>query len=320
MRVPNNSVLCQTSPHFTVLDKTAGSKNLENSLTGIEKHPRRENSMVISQNAEGEEEEVIETSQDLVEDHIFEEPAKKHQKKTVQETCTFDSNEIIPASYMTPTQKSRRHIKDTSSLSMSPASGAYGTLASLNESDYEEQHMLPVKETKRKKVARKLSEVDKDNSENGGTATEPKKQKTVIAESEQEREMQWTYSSQDAVVLAAVNERRANAQMDADPVTLSNPKSKVDERPGNEKKRANLLSPFLEDSDSVGVAVTLKLKVMERTDVLTKSFYPTKLASQSLHKKTDDMEMAEKLICEVIIAKALQVNRCAYFFCYCLGI
>jgi hypothetical protein len=295
-RAPNNSVLCQTSPHVTVLDKTTASKYLENSLTGNEKRPRKENSIVISQNAEGEEEEVIETSQDLVQDHIFEEPAKKHQKKTVQETCTFDSNEIIPASYMTPTQKSRRHIKDTSSLSMSPASGAYGTLASLNESDYEEQRMLPVKETKRKKVARKLSEVENDR-----TATEPKKQKTVIAESVQESEMQWTYSSQDPVVLAAINERSANAQMDADPVTLSDPTSKVEDQPGNKKKRANHISPFLEDSDSVGVAVTLKLKVMDRTDVLNKSCYPTKLASQSLRKKTDDVEIAEKLICEVII-------------------
>jgi hypothetical protein len=295
-RAPNNSVLCQTSPHVTVLDKTTASKYLENSLTGNEKRPRRENSIVISQNAEGEEEEVIETSQDLVQDHIFEEPAKKHQKKTVQETCTFDSNEIIPASYMTPTQKSRRHIKDTSSLSMSPASGAYGTLASLNESDYEEQRLLPVKETKRKKVARKLSEVENDR-----TATEPKKQKTVIAESVQESEMQWTYSSQDPVVLAAINERSANAQMDADPDPLSDPTSKVEEQPGNEKKRANQISPFLEDSDSVGVAVTLKLKVMERTDVLNKSCHPTKLASQSLRKKTDDVEIAEKLICEVII-------------------
>jgi len=295
-RAPNNSVLCQTSPHVTVLDKTTASKYLENSLTGNEKRPRRENSIVISQNAEGEEEEVIETSQDLVEDHIFEEPAKKHQKKTVQETCTFDSNEIIPASYMTPTQKSRRHIKDTSSLSMSPASGAYGTLASLNESDYEEQRLLPVKETKRKQVARKLCEVENDR-----TATEPKKQKTVIAESVQESEMQWTYSSQDPVVLAAINERSANAQMDADPDPLSDPTSKVEEQPGNEKKRANQISPFLEDSDSVGVAVTLKLKVMERTDVLNKSCRPTKLASQSLRKKTDDVEIAEKLICEVII-------------------
>jgi hypothetical protein len=245
----------------------------------------------------------------LVQDHIFEEPAKKYQKKTVQETCTFDSNEIIPASYMTPTQKSRRHIKDTSSLSMSPASGAYGTLASLNESDYEEQHMHPVKEIKRRKVARKLSEVEKDNSESGRTATESKKQKTVIANSEQEREMQWTYSSQDAVVLAAVNERRANVQVDADPIAPSKPTTKVAEQPGNEKGRASHISPFLDDSDSVGVAVTLKLKVVDRTDVLNKSFYPTKLASGSLQKKTGEMEMAEKMICEVIIRSYL-VNKC----------
>jgi hypothetical protein len=244
---------------MTHLDETTLSANHENSLTMInEKRSRRGDSVLISQNAEVEEEEVIEKSQDLVKDHIFEEPAEKHQKKTVQETCTFDSNEIIPASYMTPTQKSRRHIKDTSSLSMSPATGPYETLESLNESDYNEQHFRPVKEMKRRKVARKLSEVEKDDSGSGRITTESKKQKTVTMGNEVEREMQWSYSSQDAVVVAAVNERRANAQVDSEPVALFNRTStEVGGQLGNEKERGNHISPFLEDTDTVGVALTL---------------------------------------------------------------
>lgn len=256
IKAHNNSVLCQTSQNITVLNDTTliVGKNHENLHSVSEKRSKRGNSVLISQNAEVEEEEVIEKSQDLVQDHIFEEPAEKYQKKTVQETCTFDSNEIIQASYVTPTQKSRRrNIKDTSSLSMSPASGPYNTLASLNESDYEEQHRHPVKEIKRRKVARKLSEVEKDNSASGKPATESKKQKIVVTDSELEREMQWTYSSQDAVVVAAVNERRANVHADAEPIAPS--KSKIGEKPGNENVRGNHISPFLEDSDTVGVAI-----------------------------------------------------------------
>lgn len=310
-----NSVLCQTSLNITATDENTLDQNLENSLAINENHSNQGNSLRISQSADGEEEEVIEKSQELNQDHIFEEPAEKCQKKTVPGTCTFDSNEIIPASYTTP-RKSSRHMKDSSSLSISQASAPYETLASLKESDYEEQHMHPAKGIKRKRVARKLSDIEKDNSESRNTATVSKKQKTVSGAHVPESEMQWTYSSQDAVVVAAVNERRAENQVDAGSIALPElaPKS------GNDSAKGNYISPFLEDSDAVGSAKIIFVchsnydtKVPESIGLLDKTcnLTPTLLVTESLQETTDTLEAAEKMVCEVIYNNARKINsRC----------
>ncbi|CAB3374523.1 Hypothetical predicted protein [Cloeon dipterum] len=277
----------QTSPrHASQMHTTLAEKSNVAKLSSWEQSAKLPNPNIktLSETVEAEkrvddssdEMDLVEKSQEMIENNIFL-PQLTKAKDYVLEPCQIDSNDIIPASMPTVTQSLKRLI-DSSSLSLSVATGSVETLLSLNESEFELQQDRSEKPTKRRKLASRFSQENTQNSAD----VKRKLQKTapnpvVDVVKGDGKEMQWRDSSQDAAVRAVVMEDLIYAR---EKVTQAhslgttciiestlNDKNVGDLKAGNKNSRdaqpgkalnasrisakGNAISPFLEESDSL---------------------------------------------------------------------
>jgi hypothetical protein len=199
----NKSIMCQTSlllpsPHVT---RSLVPETLTPGPAGTQAAAVADDEIMSD---EDDDDDIIDKSQESLVAVYNTSVAKPQAVLAVEESSTVDSSDIIPASIPMQTPVLRRPIVETSSLSISPTMiGNTGTLASLNESDYNLEMKRPTRGVKKRKVARRLSPSgDKSLTPDEGS----KKQRTKSGgdEKAQDEVMQWSYSSQDAVVVDAI--------------------------------------------------------------------------------------------------------------------